>query len=34
MKKIDPLLLTMPDNRYWTLGEYAGDAWNAGKQLK
>jgi len=31
---IDPLLLTMPDNRYWTLGEHAGDAWSAGKSLK
>jgi len=23
----------MPDNRYWTLGKYAGDAWSAGKKL-
>jgi hypothetical protein len=23
----------MPDNRYWTLGEYAGDAWSIGKKL-
>jgi len=30
---IDPLFLTMPDNRYWTLGKYAGDAWSAGKKL-
>jgi len=30
---IDPLFLTMPDNRYWILGKYAGDAWNAGKKL-
>ena len=30
---IDPLFLTMPDNRYWTLGNYAGDAWSAGKKL-
>ncbi len=34
MKKIDPLLLSMPDNRYWTLGEHAGDAWKSGKDLK
>ncbi|HQA80346.1 MAG TPA: flavin reductase family protein [Methanoregulaceae archaeon] len=34
MKKIDPLLLSMPDNRYWSLGEYAGDAWSIGKSLK
>ena len=32
--EIDPLFLTMPDNRYWTLGKYAGDAWNAWKKLK
>lgn len=31
--EINPLFLTMPDNRYWTLGKYAGDAWNAGKPL-
>ena len=31
--EIDPLFLTMPDNRYWTLGTYAGDAWSAGKKL-
>jgi flavin reductase (DIM6/NTAB) family NADH-FMN oxidoreductase RutF len=31
---IDPLFLTMPDNRYWTLGKYAGDAWSAGKNIK
>jgi flavin reductase (DIM6/NTAB) family NADH-FMN oxidoreductase RutF len=32
-REIDPLFLTMPDNRYWWLGEYAGDAWCAGKNL-
>ncbi|MFA6224722.1 MAG: flavin reductase family protein [Methanoregula sp.] len=31
--EIDPLFLTMPDNRYWTLGKYSGDAWSAGKKL-
>ena len=30
---INPLFLTMPDNRYWTLGQHAGDAWSAGKKL-
>jgi Conserved protein/domain typically associated with flavoprotein oxygenases, DIM6/NTAB family len=30
---IDPLILTMPDNRYWRLGDHAGDAWSAGKAL-
>ena len=34
IKKINPLLLTMPDNRYWTVGEYAGEAWSIGKTLK
>ena len=33
MEKIDPFLLTMPDNRYWSLGEPIGKAWNAGKKL-
>ena len=31
---IDPLFLTMPDNRYWTLGKYTGDAWSAGKNFR
>lgn len=30
---IDPFFLTMTDNRYWKLGEYAGDAWSAGNSL-
>jgi flavin reductase (DIM6/NTAB) family NADH-FMN oxidoreductase RutF len=34
IKKMDPLLLTMPDNSYWTVGDYAGAAWNIGKNLK
>jgi len=32
--KINPLLLTMPDNNYWTVGTHAGLAWGAGKKLK
>ncbi len=31
--KADYLLLTMPDNNYWSLGESAGKAWNIGKQF-
>jgi len=31
---IDPLFLTMPDNRYWRLGKHAGDAWSAGKRFR
>jgi flavin reductase (DIM6/NTAB) family NADH-FMN oxidoreductase RutF len=34
IRKINPLLLTMPDNRYWTVGECAGEAWSTGKNLK
>jgi len=33
IKKINPLLLTMPDNCYWTIGECAGNAWSCGKKL-
>ena len=25
---------TMPDNRYWTVGDFAGNAWDAGKTLE
>ncbi len=32
--KINPLLLTMPDHSYWTVGNRAGQAWGAGKKLK
>ncbi len=32
--KINPLVLTMPDNNYWTVGAHAGRAWSAGKKLK
>lgn len=34
IKKMEPLLLTMPDNSYWTVGDYAGAAWGIGKNLK
>jgi flavin reductase (DIM6/NTAB) family NADH-FMN oxidoreductase RutF len=33
-RKINPFLLTMPDNRFWALGECVGKAWDAGKGLK
>jgi flavin reductase (DIM6/NTAB) family NADH-FMN oxidoreductase RutF len=32
-RKVDPLLLTMPDNGYWTIGDRAGKSWNDGKKL-
>jgi hypothetical protein len=34
MKKINPLLLTIPDNQYWKVGEEAGKAWKIGRKLK
>ncbi len=34
MTKLDPFILTMPDNQYWRLGEKVGDAWKSGKALK
>lgn len=34
MSKIQPFLLTMPDNHYWGLGEKLGKAWDVGKKLR
>ncbi len=34
IRKIDPLVLTMPDNSYWGVGEFIAKAWNVGKELK
>jgi len=31
--KADYLILTMPDNTYWSLGEEAGRAWEASREL-
>lgn len=31
LKKIDPILLTMPDNRYWQTGDWIGNAWQEGR---
>lgn len=33
VKKMDPLLLTMPDNTYWAVGESVGKAWHDGRAL-
>jgi hypothetical protein len=33
MEKIRPFLLTMPDNRFWSLGQCVGRAWDAGKKM-
>jgi flavin reductase (DIM6/NTAB) family NADH-FMN oxidoreductase RutF len=34
IKKINPFLLTMPDNRFWSVGDLLGNAWSAGKKIK
>ena len=34
VKKINPFLLTMPDNRFWSVGDCIGKAWNAGSVLR
>ncbi len=34
VKKMDPFVLTMPDNGYWRVGEKIGAAWSSGKKLK
>jgi flavin reductase (DIM6/NTAB) family NADH-FMN oxidoreductase RutF len=31
---MDPLLLTMPDNRYWSVGQDVGKAWKVGRGLQ
>jgi flavin reductase (DIM6/NTAB) family NADH-FMN oxidoreductase RutF len=32
--KIRPFTLTMPDNRYWAVGEQLGDAWSIGRTFE
>lgn len=34
INKINPFLLTMPDNHYWKIGENIGKAWNVGKKYQ
>lgn len=34
VRKIRPFLLTMPDNRYWAVGEQVGNAWKDGVKFK
>lgn len=34
VKKINPFLLSMPDNHFWSVGEVIGRAWHEGKALK
>jgi hypothetical protein len=33
IKKMDPIVFTMTDNRYWNVGEYLGKAWSAGEKM-
>jgi len=34
VKKVRPFLLTMPDNRFWSVGEQVGNAWKDGLKYK
>jgi flavin reductase (DIM6/NTAB) family NADH-FMN oxidoreductase RutF len=34
VKKVRPFLLTMPDNRFWSVGEQVGHAWKDGVQYR
>jgi flavin reductase (DIM6/NTAB) family NADH-FMN oxidoreductase RutF len=34
IEKIQPFTLTMPDNRYWAVGEYLGKAWSIGREFE
>jgi len=34
VKKIRPFLLTMPDNKFWAVGEQVGNAWKDGVKFK
>jgi flavin reductase (DIM6/NTAB) family NADH-FMN oxidoreductase RutF len=33
IKKMNLMILTMPDNHYWVIGEQVGNAWSIGKKL-
>ncbi len=34
VKKVRPFLLTMPDNRFWSVGDQVGSAWKDGVKYK
>lgn len=34
IRAIDPFMLSMPDNHYWSLGEIVGDAWGSGRNFR
>jgi len=33
IEKLRPFTLTMPDKRYWAVGEQVGKAWSAGRSV-
>jgi flavin reductase (DIM6/NTAB) family NADH-FMN oxidoreductase RutF len=34
IKKMNPFVLTMPDNNYWKVGELLAKGWSVGKKIK
>jgi flavin reductase (DIM6/NTAB) family NADH-FMN oxidoreductase RutF len=34
IQKLDPFVLTMPDNRYWAVGRQIGNAWSIGREFE
>jgi len=34
IERMHPFTLTMPDNRYWAVGECIGRAWHEGEKLR
>jgi flavin reductase (DIM6/NTAB) family NADH-FMN oxidoreductase RutF len=34
VQKLNPFVLTMPDNRYWALGDQVGKAWSIGREFR
>jgi flavin reductase (DIM6/NTAB) family NADH-FMN oxidoreductase RutF len=34
VQKLNPFVLTVPDNNYWTIGQHAGKAWSIGQEFK
>lgn len=34
IQKLQPIMLTMPDNRYWGIGDSLGAAWSIGKSYR
>jgi flavin reductase (DIM6/NTAB) family NADH-FMN oxidoreductase RutF len=34
IQKVNPFVLTMPDNNYWSIGQQVGRAWSIGKEFQ